>query len=83
MQKPKYESWFMEGLLKPGIHYVEINKDFSNIKKLYDYYIKYPDKAKKIISNANRHANLFESLDLQFEIAKYVIFKYGKRSNQL
>ena len=83
MQKPKYESWFMEGLLKPGIHYVEINKDFSNIKKLYDYYLKRPDKAKKIISNANRHAKLFESLDLQYEIAKYVIFKYGKKSNQL
>jgi len=83
MQRPKYESWFMEGLLKPGIHYVEINKDFSNIKKLYEYYVKHPDKAKKIIANANSHAKLFEDPELQFEIAKYVLFKYVKKSNQL
>jgi hypothetical protein len=83
MQRPKYESWFMEGLLKPGVHYVEINKDFSNIKKLFEYYIKHPDKAKKIIANANAHAKLFENPDLQFEIAKYVLFKYGKKSHQL
>ena len=81
MRKPQYESWFMEGKLKAGIHYVEINNDFSNIKKMYDYYIKNPIEAKAIISNANEHAKLFEDLKLQKKIAKCVLYKYAYLSN--
>ena len=37
MPKPKYESWFMEGKLKDGVHYIEIKDDFyaSNFPTFY------------------------------------------------
>ena len=28
MPRPKYESWFMEGRLQPGVHYIEIKDDY-------------------------------------------------------
>ena len=32
MPRPKYESWFMEGRLQPGVHYIEIKDDYSDLE---------------------------------------------------
>ena len=29
MPKPKYESWFMEGKLEDGVHYIKVKDDFG------------------------------------------------------
>ena len=34
MPRPKYESWFMEGRLQPGVHYIEIKDDYSDLEDL-------------------------------------------------
>ena len=33
MPKPKYESWFMEGKLKDGVHYIKVKDDFLMQRK--------------------------------------------------
>ena len=33
MPKPKFESWFMEGLLIPDYHFVEIKRDYSDLEE--------------------------------------------------
>jgi spore maturation protein CgeB len=55
MPPPRYETWFMEGTLVPGYHYVQVKDDFSDLDSQIDYYLAHPDQAKAIIENANRY----------------------------
>lgn len=82
MQKPKMETWAMEGLLKAGVHYVELNHDFSNLESKYLYYVNNPEKAKRIIRNANKFINQIKDESLQLEIAIGVAKKYFSLSGQ-
>ena len=50
MPKPKFESWFMEGLLIPDHHFVEIKRDYSDLEEKLNYYI----------DNLKRHTNHFK-----------------------
>lgn len=83
MQKPKFETWFMEGCLKPGVHYAEIDKNHSNIEDLINYYNENPREAKQIIENANSHAARFSERRNEDLISLLVVAKYFKLSNQL
>ena len=55
MQRPMYETWFMEGTLISGYHYVQVKDDFSNLDSQIEYYLAHPDEAQAIIRNANRY----------------------------
>ena len=59
MRRPIYETWFMEGTLIPGYHYVEVSDDFSDLEEKIDYYLSHPKEAKAIIRNANRYISEF------------------------
>jgi len=82
MQKPTMETWAMEGLLEAGVHYVELNNDFSNLESQYLYYLNNPKKAKSIIRNANKFINQIKEESLQLEIAIGVANKYFRLSGQ-
>ena len=43
MPRPRYETWFMEGSLVPGYHYIEIKTDFSDLIEKMEYYNAHPD----------------------------------------
>ncbi|TOQ08578.1 glycosyl transferase family 90, partial [Vibrio parahaemolyticus] len=47
--KLRYETWFMEGKLKAGVHFVQVKDDFSDLDEKMDYYLEHPDKAEEII----------------------------------
>lgn len=53
MPRPRMESWFQEGLLQPGVHYVEIAEDYSDLEYKLRYYMQHPEKAREILSNAH------------------------------
>jgi len=53
MPKPKYETWFMEGKLTGGKHFVEIKDDYSDLEEKLKYYADNSDEALKIIENAH------------------------------
>jgi hypothetical protein len=81
--KPKYETWFMEGTLIGGIHYVEIKDDFSDLNEKINYYLEHTEEAKKIIKNANAYTKQFQNKKREDLISILVLEKYFKNTNQL
>lgn len=59
MRRPRYETWFMEGTLIPGYHYVQLKDDHSDLPQQVEYYSRHPEEATAIIANARRHAARF------------------------
>lgn len=76
MRKPRYETWFMEGLLEAGVHYVQLNDDFSDIDEKMRYYNDHPDEALSIIRNGNRWVEQFRDEKRERLIALLVMHKY-------
>ena len=73
----------MEGLLKPGVHYVEVKEDFSDVEEKINYYITHTDEAQAIINNA--HAFVAQFFDKKREqiIQIMVLQRYFEKSHQL
>lgn len=59
MPRPQYETWFMEGRLVPGVHYIEIDRGFGDFPDVIEYYAAHPEETKKIISAANDYCRQF------------------------
>lgn len=76
MPKPKFETWFMEGRLQAGVHYVEVKDDFSDLEQQMDYYLSHPKEAAEIIANAQRYVAQFQNEALENTIAITVISRY-------
>ncbi|SBT12655.1 glycosyl transferase family 90 [Vibrio celticus] len=81
--KLKYETWFMEGRLQPGIHYVEVKDDFSDLIEKIEYYDKHPNEAELIIKNANQWVNQFRDQKRERLISLLVAKKYFEKSGQI
>lgn len=81
MSKPKYETWFMEGTLKEGYHYVLLKDDYSDIEDKVNYYTKNIDKAKNIVKNANKYVEQFRNDKSEAIISYMVLDKYFKCNN--
>lgn len=83
MPKPRFETWFMEGVLLPGVHYVEVNKDYSDIEDKILYYSNHVKEAEQIISNANQHVERFKNSNFEDLLCLKVLDRYTKLSGQL
>ncbi|MFI3304331.1 MAG: glycosyl transferase family 90 [Rikenellaceae bacterium] len=83
MPRPTCETWFMEGTLKGGEHFVEIERDFSNLESQMQYYIDHPKEAKEISNNANRYVDQFKDSDRETLISLLVLVSYFERTGQL
>ena len=53
MSSPIYESWLMESKLEPWVHYIPVERDYSDLIEKYEWAEKNPDKCMQIIKNAN------------------------------
>ena len=78
MPKPKIESWFMEGTLIGGYHYVEIKPDYSDLIDKMRYYISHPDEAEAITRHANEYTARFRNTRLERRIQYVVADRYFK-----
>ncbi|MPS32847.1 MULTISPECIES: glycosyl transferase family 90 [unclassified Salinivibrio] len=78
----EYETWFMEGRLIPGVHYAEVNADFSNLEEVMDYYLTHPHEAEAIINNAHQWVNQFRDRQKEAVISYLVAEKYFRISQQ-
>lgn len=83
MPRPRYETWFMEGLLQPGIHYAELRPDFEDLEEKVDYYESHPDEAKTIIANANAHWRMFLDRPMEKVVSLLVLQKYFEATGQV
>ena len=78
MPKPTIETWFMEGTLEGGKHYIEIKDDYSDLETQLEYYIANPDKCLEIIKNAQQHTQQFWNKDIEDLCSLLVLEKYFK-----
>lgn len=59
MPKPTMETWFMEGKLEGGKHFIEIKEDYSDLEEQLSFYLARPEKCLDIIKNANEYCVQF------------------------
>lgn len=76
MPHPNYETWFMEGTLKPDYHYIEVKPDFSDLEEKLDYYRAHPDEAQAIIDHAHEYVAQFRDSKREDIISLMVLDKY-------
>lgn len=76
MTKPKFETWYMEGTLEAGKHYVQLREDYSDLEEKVNYYLANPDAAEEIIANANRYWREFYDERIEAIVSYFVMKKY-------
>ncbi|UTV27901.1 glycosyl transferase family 90 [Photobacterium atrarenae] len=82
MTQPKFETWFMEGTLQPGVHYVEVKEDYSDLEEKIRYYSENTDEAQAIIDNAHAYVAQFQDKAQEDLIALLVLKKFFELSQQ-
>lgn len=83
MVKPKFETWFMEGKLVSGVHYVELKEDYSDLDEKMDYYLAHPEQAEMIIKNAHKFIAQFQDPKVEDTISILLLQRYFELSGQL
>ena len=83
MPRPTRETWFMEGTLVPGKHFVLLRDDFADLDEKMDYYMAHPDEAVEIIRNAQAYVQQFQDPAREDAIALLVLEKYFRLSGQI
>ena len=82
MPKPKFESWFMEGKLKNGVHYIEVKDDFSDAEEKIEFYKNKNDKCMEIIDNANKFVKQFKNKKRERLIQLLILKQYFEFTGQ-
>ncbi|RJX72399.1 lipopolysaccharide A protein [Vibrio sinensis] len=80
--KMHFETWFMEGTLQAGIHYIEVKDDFSDFEEKIEYYLAHPEEAKQIIRNAHEYLKPFMNEELEQLVSIKVLERYFELSGQ-
>lgn len=83
MPRPRYETWFMEGTLEAGEHYVELRDDFADLDEKIAWYDSHLAEAEAIIENAHRHYRQFSDARNETLVSLLVLQKYFERSGQV
>lgn len=83
MPQPKYETWYMEGSLQPGVHYVGLRDDFEDLGDKIAYYNDNVGEAEEIVANANAHFRRFLDRKDEELCQLAVLCKYFQLTGQL
>lgn len=78
-----YETWFMEGRLVPGEHFVEIAPDFSDLDEKIAWCEAHPEATRRIVRNAQAWVRQFRNPATERLTARLVLQKYRERMNHL
>lgn len=76
MPQPTMETWFMEGRLVAGEHYVGLRDDFSDLLDQMDYYLSHPREAEEMIRNNHEYIAQFKNPRLELGTALLTLQKY-------
>lgn len=82
MPRPRFETWFMEGTLVPGYHYVEIRDDFADLPEKVAYYSAHPEEAERIVRHAHEYVEQFRDKKRERLISLLVLDKYFRMTGQ-
>jgi len=83
MPKSRYETWFMEGRLQPGRHFIEVRDDFADLEEKIDMLESTPALAAEVVQNANRYVATFRSRTTERLTSLLVLQKYFEATGQL
>jgi len=78
-----YETWFMEGRLVPGEHFVGIKPDCSDLIEKLDYYDEHPAEARAIVENAHEYCRQFFNKAQESLISLMVMERYFRMTGQM
>lgn len=78
MTRPRYETWLLEGRLKPDYHFVCLADDYSDLAEKLHFYQHHPDAALNIIRAANAYIQPFYNPTLERMTQLLVLEKYFK-----
>jgi hypothetical protein len=81
MATPKIESWLMEGLLKPWVHYVPLADDYSDLDKIVEWCRNNDDRCQQIVRNANQFMKQFENIEVEKKIFNMIKQHYMNTFN--
>lgn len=76
MPRPTVETWMMESRMIPGVHYIEIAPDFSDVAKKMEYYDTHPEEAERISQESKKWAQQFFNRRRERLIALLVLERY-------
>ena len=82
MTKPRFETWFMEGRLVAGQHYVLLRDDYADLEEKIDYFNRHPQEALEIIHAANQWVEQFRNPARERLISVLVLWQYLYLSGQ-
>ncbi len=83
MPRPKFETWFMEGRLIAGHHYVEVRDDLADLEEKIVHYSRHAEEALQIIDKAHRHVHRFTDRREEDLVSLLTLKKYFELSGQL
>lgn len=83
MVPPTKETWFLEGDLVPGEHYVPLRADYADLEDQMERYSKDLDAAQRILRNAQAHVARFQDPRLERDLPRWVLLRYLQDSGQL
>ena len=76
MTKPTTESWAMENLLQPYLHYVPLANDFSDLEEKYKWCLNNEKKCIEISNNATKFIEQFLDEDKEMKIRIGIMERY-------
>ena len=79
MPKPTCTSWLMEDKLVPGVHYILLKDDFSDLEEKYNWALNNLEKCKKIAENATTYMKQFLDEENENKIQIEMIKRYMDR----
>lgn len=82
MPRPTVEAWLMHARLIPGVHYIEISPDFSDVGEKLQYYTDHPEEAARIARASTEWAQQFFDRKRENIISYLVIEKYFRQTGQ-
>lgn len=80
MPKPTMETWYMEGRLRGGVHYIEIKPDYSDLEQQLSHYLAHPEECERILKNAHDFRKQFEDQAKEDLCSLLVLKKYFENS---
>lgn len=79
MPRPTVVSWACESFLAPGVHYVEVNHDLSNLEEVYDWCEANPRICKEISQNGKAFMEPFHDQEQESALFEEVVRRYHRR----
>ena len=75
---PTRESWFLEGRLEPGRHFIAVKPDLSDLEEVLEWCLAHPGRCEEIIAEAQAYVRDFTDEDVERRLLIEVLRTYAR-----